>query len=94
MAIARALYRLGSRGCRVLVLDEPSSALDHATEARLIASLRGVARAGVAVIVVSHRQAFLTAADTVVAIEPVSAAQVTARARTGATTGVPKGTKR
>ena len=94
VAIARALYRLGSRGCRVLVLDEPSSALDHATEARLIASLRGVARAGVAVIVVSHRQAFLTAADTVVAIEPVSAAQVTARARTGATTGVPKGTKR
>lgn len=94
VAIARALYRLESRECRVLVLDEPSSALDHATEARLIASLRGVARAGVAVIVVSHRQAFLTAADTVVAIEPVSAAQVTARARTGATTGVPKGTKR
>jgi ATP-binding cassette subfamily C protein CydD len=94
VAIARALYRLESRGCRVLVLDEPSSALDHATEARLIASLRGVARAGVAVIVVSHRQAFLTAADTVVAIEPVSAAQVAARARTGATTGVPKGTER
>lgn len=94
VAIARALYRLESRGCRVLVLDEPSSALDHATEARLIASLREVARAGVAVIVVSHRQAFLTAADTVVAIEPVSAAQVTARARTGATTGVPKGTER
>jgi ATP-binding cassette subfamily C protein CydD len=94
VAIARALYRLESRGCRVLILDEPSSALDHATEARLIDGLREVARAGVAVIVVSHRQAFLTAADTVVAIAPVSATRVTARARPGATTGVPKGTER
>jgi len=94
VAIARALYRLESRGCRVLILDEPSSALDHATEARLIEGLREVARAGVAVIVVSHRQAFLTVADTVVAVAPVSAKRVTARARTGATTVGPKGTER
>lgn len=73
VAIARALYRLESRGCRVLVLDEPSSALDHATEARLIGELRRVARSGVAVVVVSHRQAFLTAADEVVTIAPVAA---------------------
>ncbi|SKC48645.1 thiol reductant ABC exporter subunit CydD [Okibacterium fritillariae] len=94
VAIARALYRLESRGCRVLVLDEPSSALDHATEARLIARLREVARAGVAVIVVSHRQAFLSAADAVVTIAPVSAAGATARARTRATTGAPRGVER
>ncbi|ONI63745.1 thiol reductant ABC exporter subunit CydD [Leifsonia sp. ALI-44-B] len=94
VAIARALYRLESRGCRVLVLDEPSSALDHATEARLIASLREVARAGVAVIVVSHRQAFLSAADVVVTIAPVSAAGATARGRAGATTAVAEGTER
>ena len=65
VAVARALYRLRASGCGVLMLDEPTSALDEATEARLIASLRAVARGGAAVLVVSHRDAVLEAADRV-----------------------------
>lgn len=95
VAIARALYRLESRGCRVLVLDEPSSALDHATEARLIESLREVARVGVAVVVISHRQAFLTAADAVVTVAPVTATTPRENAAAAGTpTGAPRGTGR
>jgi ATP-binding cassette subfamily C protein CydD len=66
VAVARALYRLRASGCGVLMLDEPTSALDEATEARLIASLRTIARSGAAVLVVSHRDAVLEAADRVV----------------------------
>jgi ATP-binding cassette subfamily C protein CydD len=63
VAIARAVYRMLGADERVLVLDEPSAALDHETEARLVASLRGVARSGRAVLVVSHREAMLDGAD-------------------------------
>ena len=66
MAVARALYRLRASGCGVLMLDEPTSALDEATEARLIESLRAIARGGAAVLVVSHRDAVLEAADRVI----------------------------
>ncbi|MGH1548865.1 thiol reductant ABC exporter subunit CydD [Leifsonia poae] len=69
VAVARALYRLRSRGCPVLILDEPTSALDAATEARLLESLRGIARDGVAVLVVSHRDAVAEAADVVLTME-------------------------
>jgi len=68
VAVARALYRLRMRGCRVLILDEPTSALDAATERRLLASLRGVAREGVAVLLVSHREAAAEAADRVLGL--------------------------
>ncbi|MGO4593918.1 thiol reductant ABC exporter subunit CydD [Leifsonia sp. 2TAF2] len=68
VAVARALYRLRSHGCRVLILDEPTSALDASTERRLFESLRKVAEDGVAVLVVSHRQAVADAADTVLTI--------------------------
>ncbi|RFA21801.1 thiol reductant ABC exporter subunit CydD [Subtercola boreus] len=63
VAVARAVYRLLERDCGVLLLDEPSSALDAATEARLIAGVRALAAGGVAVLVVSHRDAFRLAAD-------------------------------
>lgn len=69
VAVARALYRLHSRGCAVLLLDEPTSALDHVTEARLIDSLRLIARRGVAVVVASHREAVVEAADRVIRME-------------------------
>lgn len=65
VAVARALYRLRSRSCPVLILDEPTSALDASTEAELLSSLRRVADSGVAVIVVSHREAVVAAADLV-----------------------------
>jgi ATP-binding cassette subfamily C protein CydD len=68
VAVARALYRLRSRSCGVLILDEPTSALDAETERALLASLRALADAGTAVLVVSHREAVVAAADDV--LEP------------------------
>ncbi|MET0854976.1 MAG: thiol reductant ABC exporter subunit CydD [Microterricola sp.] len=71
VAIARAFYRRAELGTPVLILDEPSSALDAATEAELVASLRAVAAHGAIVIVVSHREAVIAAADRVVSLEAV-----------------------
>jgi ATP-binding cassette subfamily C protein CydD len=77
VAVARALYRLRSRACPVLILDEPTSALDAATERRLLRSLRTVAEEGVAVLVVSHRQAVADAADAVLTMPVVRSAAET-----------------
>jgi ATP-binding cassette subfamily C protein CydD len=65
VAVARAFYRFLACECPVVVLDEPSSALDSVTEAALIAGVRAVADRGAIVIVVSHRRAFREAADRV-----------------------------
>ena len=73
VAVARALYRLRSRDCSVLILDEPSSALDAATERRLLGSLRAIAAEGVAVLVVSHRRAVAEWADVVLTLPAASA---------------------
>jgi thiol reductant ABC exporter CydD subunit len=68
VALARALLV-----CRpVLLLDEPTAGLDEATEQRVLAALREQARAGRAVLVVSHRPAVLAAADEVVTIGSLS----------------------
>ncbi|MCU1478492.1 MAG: transporter ATP-binding protein, partial [Subtercola sp.] len=66
VAVARAFYRALDRACPVVVLDEPSSALDAGTETALIAGVREMAERGHIVIVVSHRRAFHEAADRVV----------------------------
>jgi len=68
VALARAVYRLRRRGGRLLLVDEPSSALDPVTETRMIDGLVDIARSGVAVIVVTHRAAVRDAADTVVTL--------------------------
>jgi ATP-binding cassette subfamily C protein CydD len=68
VSIARAFYRVLERGCPVVMLDEPSSALDAASEAALVAGLRRLAESGVAVVVVSHRAALLAAADATLTI--------------------------
>ena len=60
IAIARGL--LGRGG--IIVLDEPSSALDAATEERMLAGLRSAAR-GRTVIIVSHSPGLLNACDNV-----------------------------
>ena len=73
VAIARAVYRLLGDEQRILVLDEPSAALDHETEARLVTKLRALAHSGRAVLVVSHREAFLSAADVLLTVTPVVA---------------------
>ncbi|MCK6067386.1 MULTISPECIES: thiol reductant ABC exporter subunit CydD [Microbacterium] len=68
VAVARALYRLRSGDARVLVLDEPSSALDAGTEAALWRSIRGIADEGAGVLLVSHRASAASIADDVVTL--------------------------
>ncbi|MGG7464114.1 thiol reductant ABC exporter subunit CydD [Plantibacter sp. YIM 135347] len=75
VAIARALYRLGRRAVGgaapgVLVLDEPSSALDTRSESVVIDAVRAAASGGAIVIVVSHRTAFVTAGDREIRLDP------------------------
>ncbi|GAB2448369.1 ATP-binding cassette subfamily C protein CydD [Conyzicola lurida] len=70
VALARAFYRALDRSCPVLILDEPSSALDAATEGELVNGLREFVERGVAVVVVSHRTALLDAADSVIELRP------------------------
>ncbi|MCI2240622.1 thiol reductant ABC exporter subunit CydC [Paenibacillus sp. TRM 82003] len=50
-------------GARRLVLDEPTAHLDAASERAVVATLRGLAARGCAVLVVAHRPALLAAAD-------------------------------
>ncbi|MBG6238254.1 ATP-binding cassette subfamily C protein CydD [Mycetocola sp. CAN_C7] len=71
VAVARAIHRTLERGCQVLLLDEPSSALDHDTERRLLSGLRLLADDGVTVLIVSHRVAIISAADAVVPVVPI-----------------------
>jgi ATP-binding cassette subfamily C protein CydD len=63
VAVARALYRQARHPHAVLALDEPSSALDADTEARLWASLRERADAGATILLVSHRRSARGIAD-------------------------------
>ncbi|CAN5277530.1 hypothetical protein BH09ACT1_BH09ACT1_25700 [soil metagenome] len=69
VAIARAYYRAIERSCPVIVLDEPTSALDEAAEARVIAGLRVLAAEGRTVLVVSHRQSVIAAADHILPLD-------------------------
>jgi ATP-binding cassette subfamily C protein CydD len=63
VAVARAMYRTEARNAHVLILDEPSSALDTDAENALITGLRELSAEGRIVIVISHRPAFSAAAD-------------------------------
>lgn len=97
IATARALLRIDATGTasgRLLVLDEPTAGLDADAEAVLLTSLR---RAGVGVLVVSHRPAVLASADRVIELEVAAAAAPAAEptsagessARPSASTGAP-----
>ncbi|PRZ12096.1 thiol reductant ABC exporter subunit CydD [Nesterenkonia sandarakina] len=71
VAIARALFRARSQGCPVLLLDEPSAALDDASESQLILTLKAEAAAGRTVVVISHRSALREAADRVIDLSTI-----------------------
>ena len=88
IAVARALYRLHrTEGVGVLVLDEPSSALDSDTEAALWARLRSLADDGTAVVLVSHRTSARRIADDVVTLAaPLAAASASHLPRPGSST--------
>ncbi|MGR0221633.1 thiol reductant ABC exporter subunit CydD [Agromyces sp. ZXT2-6] len=72
VAVARAIHRLLALDAPLLVLDEPSSALDADREAALAAGLRALADEGRIVVVVTHREALARHADRVVAIREVA----------------------
>ena len=64
LAIARALYR----GSSILVLDEASSALDAATERKLISALERLDE-NMTMIIVSHRPSILAMCDRVITLD-------------------------
>jgi len=66
VAVARAFFRHLRGRAPVIALDEPSAALDPATEADLWASVRALADAGATVVLVSHRTTARDIADQVV----------------------------
>jgi ATP-binding cassette subfamily C protein CydCD len=70
IAVARAFLRV-ERGAGLLLLDEPTSHLDPATEARLLAGLRELTP-GRCVLLAVHRPAAAAAADRVVAVGSVA----------------------
>ncbi|MEM5734172.1 hypothetical protein AAEI00_21145, partial [Shewanella algae] len=59
-------YRSRVAGARILVLDEPSSALDAETEAQVWRTLRAEADRGAGVLLVSHRPSAREVADRVI----------------------------
>ncbi|MFE3635253.1 thiol reductant ABC exporter subunit CydD [Streptomyces sp. NPDC059168] len=93
LALARAF--LADRP--VLLLDEPTAALDGATEADVVAAVRRLA-VGRTVLLVVHRPALLEVADRVVRLDPAAAtadatpAVGATPAETPATTGTATGT--
>ncbi|GAA1937714.1 hypothetical protein GCM10009775_32220 [Microbacterium aoyamense] len=70
VAVARAFYRRQRGHAQVVALDEPSSALDRETEARLWRGIRSLADDGATVLLISHRATARDIADTVVRLEP------------------------
>ncbi|GAA5207006.1 thiol reductant ABC exporter subunit CydD [Microbacterium kyungheense] len=70
VAVARAFYRHLRGLAPVIALDEPSSALDSETEARLWRGIRSLADDGAIVLLISHRTSARAIADTVVRLEP------------------------
>ena len=65
IALARAFYS----DPKILVLDEPNAHLDQNGEALLMRALQTAKNAGVAILIVSQRQAILTIADRIMKIE-------------------------
>lgn len=76
LALARAL----AGNPMVLLLDEPTAALDGESEAIVIQAIEGAAASGATVIVVAHRPALVEASDQIVLVQP--AAESTARMTT------------
>jgi ATP-binding cassette subfamily C protein CydD len=69
VAVARAIHRHLTGRAAVIALDEPSAALDPATEATLWANLRKLADDGAIVLLISHRTTARAIADRVVRLD-------------------------
>ncbi|CAG7843817.1 ATP-binding/permease protein CydD [Pseudoclavibacter triregionum] len=79
LALARAIVRARAVDAAIVLADEPSSALDAESERAVVAALRALAEEGRAVVVVSHREAVLRAADRRVRLEALASAGPAAR---------------
>jgi thiol reductant ABC exporter CydD subunit len=67
-----ALARVMLEPAPLVLLDEPTAGLDDATESDVVATVRRLAEAGSAVLVVAHRPSLVAGADEVVALSPVA----------------------
>jgi len=65
LALARAIYH----NSEVLILDEPSSALDDATEQILLRHLAELKKSGKTLIIIAHREKVFDICDTVYTLE-------------------------
>jgi ATP-binding cassette subfamily C protein CydCD len=72
IALARALIRRAD----LLLLDEPSAALDDLSEIEVVAAVMSEAKRGAIVVVVSHHQALIEVADQTIKIAEASLARV------------------
>jgi len=66
--LARALIRRAD----LLLLDEPSAALDDLSESEIAISVTNEAKRGAIVVVVSHHQALIEVADETINLEKLS----------------------
>jgi len=73
VAVARAVFRHLRARAAVIALDEPSSALDAATEAALWRGIRDLADGGATVLLISHRRSAREIADRVVTLSAAPA---------------------
>ena len=67
-----ALARVMLEPAPLVLLDEPTAGLDDATESDVVATVRRLAEAGSAVLVVAHRPSLVAGADEVVALSPAA----------------------
>lgn len=66
LAVARAIYK----GAKVIYVDEPTASLDSGNRDRVITLFRERARAGCIVVVATHDQSFIEAADVRLGLGP------------------------
>lgn len=67
LALGRALVR----NSEILMMDEPSASLDEESEAKIVEVLKAAASTGKVVIIVTHREALLSIADSKIDFEGV-----------------------
>lgn len=68
VALARALYRALATDCSIILLDEPTSAIDAKRAKLVVSSLSQLAAEGFAVIAISHQSFLIEASDKVIEV--------------------------
>lgn len=65
VSVARAMLK----NAPVIILDEPTAALDAVSEAKLLATLRSLKQEGKCILMISHKESTLRAADRLLYLE-------------------------